>query len=225
VVLEPAATGTLLEYLAYSGFGAKQVLEDESFLARRTGEKVGAPCVTILDDVRHPRSVGIGFDFEGVPRKKVAVIDGGRATGPVTDLRTARQMGVESTGHGSGSNEMGPYAANVVLEPGDRTLEELLEGVTRGFLVTRFHYVNILDRPATLLTGMTRDGTFAVEDGSISGPVHNFRFAQNVLSALDSVQGVGRELVSLAPEFGGFGSTAAPALHVGEFDFVSTTSH
>ena len=225
VVLEPAATGTILEYLAYAGFGAKQVIEDESFLARHSGEEVGAASVSILDDVWHPRSVGIGFDFEGVPRRRVAVIERGRALGPVTDLRTARQLGVETTGHASGSNEYGPYAANVVLEPGDRTLEDLIGGVSRGFLVTRFHYVNILDRPATLLTGMTRDGTFSVEDGAITGAVHNFRFAQNVLSALASVQGVGRDLVSLAPEFGGFGSTVAPALHLGEFDFVSTTSH
>jgi len=225
VVLEPAATGTIVEYLSYAGFGAKQVLEDESFLARHTGEEVGAPSISILDDVWHPQSVGIGFDFEGVPRKRVAVIEKGRATGPVSDLRTARQMGVETTGHGSGSNELGPYAANVVLEAGDKSLEALIGGVSHGFLVTRFHYVNILDRPATLLTGMTRDGTFAVEDGVITGAVHNFRFAQNVLSALASVQGVGRDLVSLAPEFGGFGSTVAPALHLGEFDFVSTTSH
>ena len=225
VVLEPAATGTIVEYLSYAGFGAKQVLEDESFLARHTGEEVGAPSISILDDVWHPQSVGIGFDFEGVPRKRVAVIEKGLATGPVSDLRTARQMGVETTGHGSGSNELGPYAANVVLEAGDKSLEALIGGVSHGFLVTRFHYVNILDRPATLLTGMTRDGTFAVEDGDITGAVHNFRFAQNVLSALASVQGVGRDLVSLAPEFGGFGSTVAPALHLGEFDFVSTTSH
>ncbi|MDQ3784438.1 MAG: TldD/PmbA family protein [Actinomycetota bacterium] len=225
VVLEPAATGTIVEYLSYAGFGAKQVLEDESFLARHTGEEVGAPSISILDDVWHPQSVGIGFDFEGVPRKRVAVIEKGRAKGPVSDLRTARQMGVEPTGHASGSNELGPYAANVVLEAGDRSLEELIGGVSRGFLVTRFHYVNILDRPATLLTGMTRDGTFAVEGGAITGAVHNFRFAQNVLSALASVQGVGRDLVSLAPEYGGFGSTVAPALHLGEFEFVSTTSH
>ncbi|MBA3349501.1 MAG: hypothetical protein H0T12_02985, partial [Actinobacteria bacterium] len=110
VVLEPAATGTIIEYLSYSGFGAKQVLEDESFLARHTGEDVGAPSVSILDDVWHPQSVGIGFDFEGVPRQRVAVIDRGRATGPVSDLRTARQLGVTATGHGSGSNELGPYA-------------------------------------------------------------------------------------------------------------------
>jgi PmbA protein len=225
VVLEPAATGTLLEYLSYAGFGAKQVLEDESFLARHAGKEVGAQSINILDDVWHPRSIGIGFDFEGLPRRKVPVIERGRALGPVSDLRTARQLGIEATGHASGSNEYGPYAANVVLQPGDKTLEELIGAVARGFLVTRFHYVNILDRPATLLTGMTRDGTFALEDGAVTGPVHNFRFAQNVLSALATAQGVGRDLVSLAPEFGGFGSTVAPAVHLGEFEFVSSTSH
>ncbi|MGH2694642.1 MAG: TldD/PmbA family protein, partial [Actinomycetota bacterium] len=152
VVLEPAAVATMLEYLSYAGMGAKQVIEGESFLATRAGESVAAPPVTVADDVHHPRSVGIGFDFEGVPRRRVPVIDRGTATGPVSDLRTARKLGVEPTGHSSGSTEFGPYAANVVLEAGESSLEELIAGVEDGLLVTRFHYVNILDRPATLLT-------------------------------------------------------------------------
>jgi PmbA protein len=225
VVLEPHAVAILLEYLAYSGFGAKQVIEGESFLATQGGQSVAAPSVTVADDATYPGSVGIGFDFEGVPRKRVAVIESGAATGPVSDLRTARRLGIELTGHGSGSNELGPFAANVVMEPGTSTLDELISGVADGVLVTRFHYVNILDRPATLVTGMTRDGTFRIRDGEIAGPIRNFRFAHSILDALRSVKGVGRELEAFAPEFGSFGSTVAPAVHLGEFHFSSTTSH
>ena len=225
VVLEAPAVATMLEYLSYVGMGAKQMLEGESFLSAKAGTTVAAPAVTLTDDVEHPDSVGIGFDLEGVPKKRVAVIENGVARGPVTDLRTARQLGVEPSGHYSGSNEYGPYASNVVLEPGDRSLEDLIAGIERGFLVTRFHYVNVLDRPATLLTGMTRDGTFRISGGEIAEPVHNFRFAQSVLDALASTKGIGSRVHAFAPDYGSFGSTVAPALHVGEFTFASGTSH
>lgn len=225
VVLEEPAVATLIDFLSYSGFGAKAVIEGESFLSSRAGKKVAADRVTVADDVAFPGSVGIGFDFEGVPKRRVAVIDAGQATGPVTDLRTAGKLGTSSTGHFSGSTEWGPYASNVVLEPGDKSLDEMIASVERGLLVTRFHYVNILDRPATLLTGMTRDGTFAIHGGEIAGPVHNLRFTQSVLDALTSVEDVGRHTAAFAPEYGSFGSTVAPALRIGEFRFTSGTSH
>ena len=215
----------LLDYLSYVGFGAKQVLDGESFLATCAGKEVAAPSVTIADDAWHPRSVGIGFDFEGVPRKRVAVVEDGLARGPVTDLRTAPQVGTEASGHNSGSNEFGPYASNVVLEVGDQTYEDLVGGVRDGLLVTRFHYVNVLDRPSTLLTGMTRDGTFRIRDGTIAEPVRNLRFSQSVLEALASVTGVGRDLSAFAPDFSSFGSTVAPAVRMGSFRFSSGTSH
>lgn len=225
VVLEPSAVATLIDYLAYMGFGAKQMIEGESFLSARRGDKVAAEAVTVGDDAFHDHSVGIAFDFEGVPRQRVDVIAAGVADRPVTDFRTARQLGESPTGHASGSNEFGPYPFNVVMHPGTRSVDELIGGVDDGFLVTRFHYVNILDRPATLLTGMTRDGTFRIRQGEIAEPVHNFRFAQNVLDAFASVAEVGRELVAIAPDYTSFGSTVAPALRMGEFTFASRTSH
>jgi predicted Zn-dependent protease len=186
---------------------------------------VAADEVTVADDVAHPLSVGLGFDFEGVPKQRVAVIDSGVATGPVTDLRTALKLGGRSTGHNSGSNEFGPFASNVILHGGDKSLEELIGGIEQGFLVTRFHYVNILDRPETLLTGMTRDGTFRISGGEIAEPVHNFRFAQSVLGALASVKALGSDVAAFAPDYGSFGSSVAPSVHVGEFHFASRTSH
>ena len=205
--------------------GAKQVIEGESFLTGKQGKKVASPAITVADDVWHEGSVGIGFDFEGVPKQRVAVIDGGVATGPVTDWRTSRKLAVAPTGHGSGSSEFGPYASHLVLEAGDDSFDDLIAGVDDGFVVTRFHYVNILDRPSTLLTGMTRDGTFRVRGGELAEPVHNFRFAQGVLDALSSVTGVGRDVSAFAPDYGSFGCTVAPALRIEDFNFASTTSH
>ena len=225
VVLEASATANLIEFLAYMGFGAKSMIEGESFFSALKGQQVAADSVTVTDDVFHPDSVGIGFDFEGVPKQRVAVIDAGVATGPVTDRRTAAKLGQRSTGHDSGSPEFGPYSFNTVLEAGDNSLEQLISEVDDGFLVTRFHYVNILDRPATDITGMTRDGTFRIRKGELAGAVHNFRFAQSALGALKSVLGVGRDLEAIAPDYTSFGSTVAPALRVGGFRFASVTSH
>jgi len=225
VVLEPSAVATMLEYLSYVGFGAKQVLEGESFLSRRTGEMVAAGGVTISDDAAHPLSIGIGFDLEGVPRTSVPLIERGRAVGPVTDRRTADAVARPLTGHFSGSNEYGPYASNVVLDSGDSSVEELVEGIDEGLLVTRFHYVNVLDRPSTLLTGMTRDGTFRISGGEVAGAVRNLRFAQSALGALAAVDGIGSEQVVFAPEYSSYGSTVAPALRVQGFTFASATSH
>jgi PmbA protein len=225
VVLEPPAVAELVSYLAYAGFGAKQVMEGESFLAECAGQPVAAPEVTIADDFDHPLSVGIGFDFEGTPRRRVPVIDGGLAIGPVTDLRTAKALGTESTGHSSGSNELGPYASNLVMAPGDSSLDELVAGVDDGVLVTRFHYTNVLDRPKTLLTGMTRDGTFRISRGEPAEPIHNMRFTQSVLDLLAKTTGIGREQACAAPEWGSFGSTVTPALSAEDFRFTSATSH
>ena len=225
VVLEPAATAMLMEYLAYMGFGGKQVIDGESFLATRAGEVVAARGITVADDVYDPLSVGIGFDFEGVPKRAVTVIDQGHAVAPVTDLRTAPKLDLAPSGHFSGSVEYGPHASNVVLRPGTKSREELISGVRDGILVTRFHYVNLLDRPATLLTGMTRDGTFRIRDGEPAEPVNNFRFSQSVLDALASTIEVGSDIAAFAPDFGSFGSNAAPSLRVDGFRFASTTSH
>jgi PmbA protein len=225
VVLEPAAAGALVDYLAWSSFGAKFVIDGESFLATKAGRKVAAQSVTVNDDVAHPLSVGIGFDFEGVARRRVAVIDSGVATQPVTDRRTARKLGLPVTGHGSGSDEWGPFAVNVVLEPGDKDFNQMVSSVDDGLLVTRFHYVNVLDRPSTLLTGMTRDGIFRIRHGEIAEPVQNLRFTQSALEALESVEEIGSDSKGFAPEFGSFGSTVAPSMRVDGFRFTSKTSH
>ena len=225
VVLEAPAAALLIDYLAFAGFGAKQVIEGESFLSTKARRDVAATRVTVSDDAAHPLSIGIGFDFEGVPKKKATVIDRGTALGPVTDRRTARVLGVEVTGHGTGSAEVGPYAMNVVLDGGESSPDELVAGIDDGLFVTRFHYVNVLDRPATLLTGMTRDGTFRIRNGEIAEPVNNLRFTISVLDALAKCEAVGSDQSTFAPDWGAFGSTVSPSLRTADFKFTSSTSH
>jgi PmbA protein len=186
---------------------------------------VAAEAITVGDDVHHPLSVGIGFDFEGVPKERVAVIEGGRASRPVTDLKTSKLLPAPLSGHYSGSGEFGPYPFNIVMEPGDSSREQLIASVDDGLLIGRFHYVNVLDRPSALLTGMTRDGIWRISRGEVTNHVNNLRFTQSVLDVLRSTVAVGRDLESFAPDYGGFGSNVAPALRCTDFSFTSTTSH
>lgn len=222
VILMPQAVAELVQYLAYMGFGAKDVLTGESFLVDRAGKAVASPLVTIADDIAHPESMGTPFDLEGVWRERVAVIDAGVATGPVYDTRTAAEAGATTTGHATGSQAYGPFPANLVIHPGAGSLDDLIGGIAHGLLVRRFWYVNVVNQRETVLTGMTRDGLFLVHDGALGGPVHNLRFTQDTLAALESCSAVGAALQAVSS---GWDSIVVPALRLEGFTFTSATSH
>lgn len=222
VILMPQAVAELMQYLAYMGFGAKDVLNGESFLVDKAGATVASPLVTVADDLAHPGSIGSAFDLEGVWRTRVATIDDGVASGPVYDTRTAAEAGAVTTGHATGSQAFGPFPSNLVIPAGTSSFEALLGGIDRGLLVRRFWYVNVVNQRETVLTGMTRDGLFLINDGEVAGPVHNLRFTQNVLEALESCSAVGDTLEGASS---GWDSVVVPALRLGRFTFTSATSH
>ena len=224
VILEPAATSTLLQFLAFLGFGGKAFLEGRSFMAGKIGEKIMNDRVTIVDDPTAPDALGLPFDFEGTPSSRVMLIDKGVAKDVVWDRTTAKKAGRGSTGHGlPPPNTMGPLPLNLRMEPGDRSLEQLVASTERGLLVTRFHYSNVVSEKETVLTGMTRDGTFAIEDGKIAHGVKNLRFTQNAVEALRNVEGVGDTTETSTELF--FGGSRAPAIKVRDFKFSSATTH
>jgi PmbA protein len=224
VILEPAATSTLLQFLAYLGFGAKAFLEGRSFMTGKIGERIMDQKVTITDDPIAPDALGLPFDFEGTPSSRVVLVDHGVARDVVWDRTTAKKAGRESTGHGlPPPNTMGPLPLNLRMEPGDRSLEQLVASTERGLLVTRFHYANVVSEKETVLTGMTRDGTFAIEDGKVAHGVKNLRFTQNAVEALNNVEGVGDTAETSTELF--FGGSRAPAIKVRDFKFSSSTTH
>jgi PmbA protein len=223
VVLEPAAVATMVQFLGWLGFGAKAYDEGRSFLVGRLGQRVCSPLVTIVDDALAADTVGVGFDFEGVPKRRVTLIDEGVAASLVYDFRTARQHGVEPTGHGlPAPSTEGAYPLHLAMLPGGTPRAELVTGMERGLLVTRFHYTNLVNLMETTITGMTRDGTFWVEDGRVRGAVRNLRFTQPILDALSAVRAVGAE-TELASE-DGYGAARAPALAIDRFTFSSATT-
>ena len=142
----------------------------------------------------------------------------------VYDLRTAKQAGTTSTGHGLPSpNPDGPFPLNLFLQTGDASREDMIASTERGLLVTRFHYSNIVHPIETTITGMTRDGTWLIENGKVTSAVKNFRFTQSILEALSNVQMVGRESV-IASEFW-FAATRVPALKISSFNFSGKSDH
>ncbi|MGI8586857.1 MAG: TldD/PmbA family protein [Chloroflexia bacterium] len=219
VVLEEYAVGEMLLYLSFLGMGALALQEGRSFM--RLGEEITGNNITIYDDAYDPRGLPFPFDFEGVPRQRVEIIKNGLANAVVYDTYTAgREPGKQSTGHGlPAPNTYGPLPMNLVIAPGTTPKAELIKGIKRGLWVTRFHYVNIVNPMQTILTGMTRDGTFLIEDGAISRPVKNLRFTQSVLDALRRA-----ELSdTLRLQKGFFGGSLVPAMRIEGFNFSSAT--
>lgn len=223
VVLEPAAAATLVEFLGFLGFGARAYDEGRSFLTGKLGQKLCDASVTIVDDGLAADTVGAPFDFEGVPKRPVTLIDKGMAASLLYDWRSAVEHGVQATGHGlPAPSSEGAFPLHLAMRPGDATLPGMIAEMERGLLVTRFHYTNVVNEMDTTLTGMTRDGTFWIENGQITGPVKNLRFTQSILGALSGVRAISRDTELLAEEF--IGTTRVPAVSLDSFNFSSATT-
>lgn len=224
VVFEEEAVGELLEYLAYIGFGALAVEEGRTFM--RPGERVSGAAINIWDDGLDSGGLPMPFDFEGVPKRAVDLVRGGEAVGVVHDLASAARAGLESTGHGLPSpNSQGPMAMNLYLGGGGAaTKEDLCSGIERGIWVTRLWYVNIVDPTRSTLTGMTRDGTFLIENGRVTRPVKNMRFTQSIMDAFATCSDATRDTKLVAGnDYDFIAAYRVPALRMDSFNFTSAT--
>ena len=221
VVLEEYAVVDILDMIGYLGFGALAVQEGRSFYER--GRRIGSDLVTIRDDPAEPAGLPMGFDYEGVAKARVELVERGICRDLVYDTQTAARDGTRSTGHGlPAPNADGPFPLNMVMESGASSREELIGSLERGLLVTRFHYTNPVHPKLAIITGMTRDGTFLVEGGRIVGPVRNLRYTQSYLDALAGVSAVGRDRRTLR---GFLGGVVVPAIRIDGWTFTGATEH
>jgi PmbA protein len=221
VILEEYAVAGLLEYLTYIGFSGLAHEEGRSFM--ELGRRVMGENVSIWDDGADPTGFPSTIDFEGVVRKRVDLIEEGVARAVVHDAATGARAGTGSTGHAlPAPNLIGPMAVNVFMAPGDVPRDELIAGVKRGVYVTRFHYINPVHPKKAILTGMTKDGTFLIEDGRISRPVLNFRFTQSIPEAFSDVRAASATTKLLPGEF--VGAYRVPAVRLGSFNFTGVTA-
>jgi len=221
VILSPDCVLDLLFFLSIYGFNARAVEEGRSFA--RVGEAQFDDSLSLADDVTHPMSVGVGFDAEGTPKRRVELIRSGVTAGLVHDRRTAKALGAASTGNAvPGGGSFGPVPANLVLEAGPASPEELIGAVERGVVVTDFWYTRILDPRTQVVTGLTRNGVWLVENGRIVRPVANLRFTQSYVEALgpDAVRGVGSDLTLVGGGTFGLGAYAVPSLHLASWNFT-----
>ena len=224
VVLEPGATQALALWLGWSAFGGKAVHEGRSPLSGRIGTQVCSPLVNIVDDATSLVLPGIPFDPEGTPTRRRPLITDGVAVGVTHDRASAALAGTSSTGHAlPAPNHNGGIASHLIIEPGSDSPSRLVSGLERGLLVTRFHYTNLVHAMTSTITGMTRDGTFLVEDGRIVAAVRNLRFTQSVLEALSDVEAIGSDCEVSADTFDG--TWATPAMRISRFHFTSTSGH
>ncbi|MFW6176074.1 MAG: TldD/PmbA family protein [Thermoplasmatota archaeon] len=224
VILEPLAVKSILLNMNIMGFSGKKVQEETSFMNGKFGEKIVDKDVNIYDDVYDIDTIGHTFDFEGVPKKRVNIIKNGIANEVVHDsYSSGREDDKESTGHAlQMPDSKSPLPTNLLMDTGDYSKEEMIEDTQRGILVTRFHYCNPIHHSKSILTGLTRDGTWLIKDGEIKHPVNNFRFTQSLIDAFDNIEGIGkeRELFShdIIPAY-----LTVPALKISNFDFTGTT--
>jgi predicted Zn-dependent protease len=221
VVLEEYAVTDITDYLGFLGFSATAIQEGRSFV--EPGRKVGSDLISIVDDGGDPAGLPMAFDYEGVRKQRVTLLDRGVCRDVVYDAQTAARAGRTSTGHGlPAPNPYGPFPINNVMAAGSSSREELIGGLDRGLLVTRFHYTNTVHPKLAIVTGMTRDGTFLVEGGKIVGPVRNLRFTQSYLDAIARVSAVSSTRKTLK---GALGSTVVPALRIDAWTFTGATEH
>lgn len=216
-ILMPYAVDTLVSYLVWMGFNALAFQEGRSFLAGKLGEKIVSDSISLWDDGLDPNTLVGPYDGEGVARQRVNLVERGVARELLYTSYSAHKEGRKSTGHAIvGEPECSGSRLNLILSPGDASVEEMIANTRRGVLVTRFHYTNVSHLMSASITGMTRDGTFLIENGRIARPVKNMRFTQSVTEALSDTQMIGRDRRLVGGSF-------VPAIKVGKFRFTSGT--
>jgi predicted Zn-dependent protease len=221
VILEPAAVLDLVGQM-FGDFSATALDDQRSFLNDRLGTKLFGDNIHISDDVAHPLQAGVPFDGEGLGRRKLALVDAGVPREVAYARSSARKAGVEPTGHGFPvPNEIGEAPLNIVIAGGSTSIQQMIASTTRGILVTRFWYIREVDPFSKIMTGMTRDGTFLIEDGRLTCGLRNFRFNQGLIELLNNVE-------ALSPAERASGEEAfdmvVPAMQVRDFHFTEVTS-
>ena len=220
VILEPAAVLDLVGFLFYD-FAGTAVLDQRSCFTNRLGKQVMGENISIHDDVTHALQSGPPFDGEGLPRQTVLLVDRGVPRHLVYSRATAKKMKARPTGHGLAlPTQDGEAPFNLVFAGGTTSVETMIATTDRGILLTRLWYIREVDPYEKILTGMTRDGTFLVENGKISSGIRNFRFNQNILEMLSQVGQMSPAVRAAGEE--SF-EMVVPAMKVRDFHFTEVT--
>lgn len=220
VILEPAAVLDLVGFLFYD-FAATALEDKRSCLNDRMGTQLFGKNITITDDVCHPLQLGAPFDGEGMPRRRVLLVDRGVPRNLVYSRYSGKHARKPPTGHGFPlPNDVGEAPVNLVFSGGKSSLGEMVASTERGLLVTRLWYIREVDPYEKVLTGVTRDGLFLLENGRVTSAVRNFRFNQSMIEMLRNVEMLGPAVRAAGEE--SF-EMIVPAMKVREFRFSEVT--
>ncbi len=226
VIVESIGLSEILMMLGWLGLSGKAYYEGTSFLRGKLGEKVFSDKLTIMDDPSDPYLFTMPFDFEGVAKRPIPLIEEGVFKTPALDRRYAKKLQMESTGHAIAPFYSMPFPLHMKVKEGDRSLNDMIEETEYGLLITRFWYVNTVDPSSFTLTGLTRDGTFLIEDGRITKAVKNLRFTQNFVEAFNNIEALeSRSIPVSEPNYYHFFPTAirTPSMKIRDFTFTSAS--
>lgn len=212
VILEPAAASGLISFMM-NFFDARSADEGRSFLSKqgggnKIGEQIMDPRVNIYTDPWNPEVSVLPWDGEGLPRERAKIIDNGK----VANLEYSRYWASKQ-----GKPETAGWG-NIIMEGGTKSTAELIAGTERGILVTRTWYIRLVDPQTVLLTGLTRDGTFYIENGQLQYPIKNFRFNESPVIMLNNIEELGRAVRVKADEGS---SMLMPPMKIRDFTFTS----
>lgn len=229
VVLEPDAVSEMLSFLAAYGFSAAAVQMNQD--STGLGSKCLSEKISIWDDGLSPEGLPVPFDCEGVPKQSLPLVEKGVFKNVVYDNSAARQFGKKSTGHNlpvmSSIWPLPPHISarcqptNLFVGPGENSRQDLIGKISKGIVITRFHYNRLVHPLGTVVTGTTRGGTFLIENGEITKPIYNLRYTQSFWDALKQVEAVGSEPVLHRSSFG---AHFVPALCLSAFRFVANAA-
>jgi len=223
VILSPEAVASILDYTAYTAFNGKLIAEGKSFFSANRRKKIFPEIITILDNPLDEFTLPMPFDFVGYPREKIYLIKDGVIVDGVYDHLTALKYNLKCTANTlpPESASMGALPFNLVMKGGEDNIRDIISHTKKGVYITRFHYVNVLNPMSVQLTGMTRDGTFLIEDGKMIKAIKNMRFNTSVIDMLKSVDMISKERRA---KKGFVGPVVAPYFRTKNFTFSSKTS-
>jgi PmbA protein len=195
VVFEPHAVGWLCDLLAGCAFNGLAHAEGRGALDGKIGQPVATPAINLADSPAHPRTLPRSFDAEGTRKAPLPLIQDGVAHGVAHDIRSAALASAATTGHAlaPGGDAAGPHPTNLVLAGGGAAdAAELCAPIERGVYVTRLWYANVVRPKETLITAVTRDGTFLIENGRVARPLRDLRLTDSVLKILSRTTALSR---------------------------------
>lgn len=219
VILDTYGVSQLIELFCMENFDAKSYMENRSCISGKLGQKITGDGISIYNDPTDPEGIMFNIDMEGLPRKKVELIKNGVANSVVHNSYTAGKLGIQSTGNKISASSNSPFPLNVTMDAGNHSIHDMIATVENGLYITRLNYINTVDPKNAVYTGLTRGGTFMIENGKVTNAVYNLRFTDSILKILNNVS-----MISNKRRIGGeYSPVLTPALKIDRFRFTGKT--